>query len=69
MVIGEATKRLDEDFRNKYIDVPWKEMAGTRDVLIHSYEEANLRIVWDIVKIQLKLIIPKIEKILADLDR
>ena len=37
-VIGEATKRIDDDFKTKYPKVPWKKMAGFRDVLIHDYE-------------------------------
>jgi uncharacterized protein with HEPN domain len=65
MIIGEATKKLTEEFRNTHDDIPWKKMAGTRDVLIHSYEEADLEIIWDIVTIQILGIIPKLEKILS----
>ncbi|WP_240673196.1 HepT-like ribonuclease domain-containing protein [Aequorivita ciconiae] len=36
--MGEATKRLDNNFKTKYPDVPWKKMAAFRDVLIHDYE-------------------------------
>lgn len=36
-VIGEATKRLSEELRSNYPSVPWKQMAGFRDVLIHDY--------------------------------
>jgi uncharacterized protein with HEPN domain len=39
-------------------------MAGTRDVLIHSYEEADLELIWDIATVQILEIIPKLEKIL-----
>ena len=38
-------------------------MAGTRDVLIHSYEETDLEIIWDITTVQILDIIPKLEKI------
>ncbi len=69
MIIGEATKRIDDEFRNKYPEIPWKKMAGTRDVLIHSYEEANFETIWDIVMIQILEIIPKVEKILNDLEK
>lgn len=36
-IIGEAVKNIPDDVRNKYSDVPWKQMAGMRDVLIHDY--------------------------------
>jgi len=36
-VIGEATKQLPIDFRQRYPDIPWKKIAGLRDVLIHDY--------------------------------
>lgn len=66
LVLGEATKRIDNAFRKNHPEVPWKEMAGTRDVLIHSYEEADLGIIWDIVSLKIPDVIPKIEKLLAD---
>jgi uncharacterized protein with HEPN domain len=66
MIIGEATKKVSEEFRTKHKDIPWKKMAGTRDVLIHSYEEADLIIIWDIATVQLSEIIPRLEKILKE---
>nr|WP_243098206.1 HepT-like ribonuclease domain-containing protein [Serpentinicella alkaliphila] len=38
-IIGEATKRISKELRLKEYDIPWKEMAGLRDVLIHDYLE------------------------------
>lgn len=48
-IIGEATKRLSPDLKATYPDVPWKQMAGLRDVLIHDYLKVNLNLVWQIV--------------------
>jgi len=48
-IIGEATKQIPEDFKQKYPDVNWKDMAGMRDVLIHSYFGINYNIVWDVI--------------------
>ncbi|MBW1683091.1 MAG: DUF86 domain-containing protein, partial [Deltaproteobacteria bacterium] len=41
-IIGEAAKRIPEDYRQKYPDIPWRLMAGFRDVLIHCYEGVDL---------------------------
>ncbi len=49
-VIGEATKRLSEQVRQSYSDIPWKQMAGMRDVLIHDYLRINLNRVWQTVE-------------------
>ena len=45
-IIGEATKRISEDYRDKHSEIPWADMAGMRDVLIHDYIDVNLEIVW-----------------------
>ena len=49
-IIGEAVKNLPEDFRNKHKDVPWKDIAGMRDKLMHHYFGVNLEIVWKTTK-------------------
>ena len=49
-VIGEAVKKLPEDFRAQYPSLEWKKMAGLRDILIHEYFGLDSDIVWDIVK-------------------
>lgn len=46
VVIGELAKKLPEDIKNK-IDLPWKLMAGFRDLAVHEYFELDLRQVWD----------------------
>ncbi|MCA6421536.1 MAG: DUF86 domain-containing protein [Flavobacterium sp.] len=45
-IIGEASKRVDLEFRSKYPLIPWKEMAGMRDKIIHYYEGVDYSIVW-----------------------
>ncbi|MEX0980607.1 MAG: DUF86 domain-containing protein [Bacteroidales bacterium] len=45
-IIGEATKRISMTLRSNNPDVPWSEMSGMRDILIHDYIDVDLDIVW-----------------------
>ena len=45
-VLGEATKRLSREIRIAYTEIPWRAMAGMRDVLIHAYDQIDLEEVW-----------------------
>ncbi len=45
-IIGEATKRLSAEFRHAHPGVPWSEIAGMRDILIHAYKKVRLERVW-----------------------
>lgn len=65
-VIGEACKRVSENFRNKYPDIPWKLIAGMRDVLIHDYEGVDTLAVWDTIKNDLSALIAKLQKSLSN---
>ena len=62
-VIGEATKSLSKEFTQQYADIPWGDLAGLRDKLIHNYFGIELSIVWDAVKNDL----PKLQHQLKDL--
>ncbi len=48
-IIGEATKKLSSQFRQENPQVPWKQMAAMRDVLIHDYMGVDLKIIWNII--------------------
>ncbi len=49
-IIGEATKKIPADIKVKWNTIPWKNMAGMRDRLIHDYMGVNYTIVWDVIK-------------------
>ncbi|HEV2349618.1 MAG TPA: DUF86 domain-containing protein [Terriglobia bacterium] len=60
MVMGEATKRLSEDFRRNHPSIEWKELAGMRDRCVHGYDSINLDVVWQVVRVDA----PAVEKYL-----
>lgn len=67
-VIGEATKNIPDDVRASYPQVPWKEMAGMRDKVIHFYFGVDREVVWLVVKERIPALRPSIEQILGDLE-
>ena len=50
IIIGEATVRLSLEFRTQHPEVPWKDVAGMRDILTHQYDRINPNTVWDVVQ-------------------
>lgn len=52
-IIGEAARKVDDEFKSAYPHVEWKKMAGTRDRLIHDYFGIDYDIVWDIIEAKL----------------
>ena len=68
-IIGEATKNISPDFRRKYREIEWKEIAAMRDKIIHFYFGIKWEIVWDVIKNKIPALKPKIEKIITDLEQ
>lgn len=68
IIIGEATKRLSDKFRDQYPMIPWRQMAGLRDVVIHDYDELDFDILWNVIHINLPDILPEIQAILDNLE-
>lgn len=48
-IIGEAVKKLSDDFKNTYKEFEWRKIAGMRDMLIHFYFGINIEVVWNVV--------------------
>ncbi|MGK7881813.1 MAG: DUF86 domain-containing protein [Crocosphaera sp.] len=48
-IIGEATKRLSKEFRTQHPSIPWKAIAGMRDVITHDYDEVDLDEIWTVI--------------------
>jgi uncharacterized protein with HEPN domain len=65
-IIGEAIKNISKRIRNKYSDIEWKKIAGTRDIMIHAYFNVDLDIIWNIIKKDLPDLKKKIKIILEE---
>jgi uncharacterized protein with HEPN domain len=65
-IIGEASKRLPMSLRDQYPTIPWKDMAGMRDRIIHGYDNVDLHIVWDVVAREIPYLKPQLRQILID---
>ena len=62
-IMGEAAKLIPKDIKIKHSNIPWKEMAGMRDKLIHSYSKVDFKLVWTTIKERIPRVKSLINKI------
>ena len=63
-IIGEAVKNIPDSFRKKYPKIPWKQIAGFRDILSHAYFGVSIDRVWNIIEKDLPDLKKEMEKII-----
>jgi uncharacterized protein with HEPN domain len=66
--MGEAAKNIPDSVREKYPDIPWKDMAGMRDKMIHHYFGVDYNVVWKTISEDIPLIKPIIQEILNNIS-
>ena len=67
-IIGEAVRNLSSDLKDNNPTVPWKEISGTRDKLIHDYFGVNIDVVWGIIELDLPDLTDRIATIRKELS-
>jgi uncharacterized protein with HEPN domain len=63
-IVGEAANRVPDDIQDKYSDLPWLQMIGARNRLIHGYDSVDFDILWAIATNDLPVVISQLERIL-----
>lgn len=67
-VLGEATKRLPLELRERYPAVPWKLVAGMRDRVSHGYDAIDYQTLWDAVQLDLPLLVETVQAMLKEFE-
>ena len=67
MIIGEAVRTIDPATRQRYPSVPWRQIAGMRNILVHDYFRINQAIVWETVETHIPALKTEVQRILAEL--
>jgi uncharacterized protein with HEPN domain len=64
-IIGEASKKISKDTKQTYYEIPWKEISGMRDKLIHDYLGVDVEVVWKTIKED----IPTLDRLIHNIDK
>jgi len=64
-IVGEASAKVSSETQAKYPSIPWPEVIGMRNRLIHGYDSVDLDVLWDTIEVDLPPLIAEIEKIMS----
>ena len=64
-IIGETIKNIPNEFKEKYKQIPWREIIGMRDILIHQYFGVDLNLTWQVIDVDL----PKLKKQITEIKK
>ena len=67
-IIGEVVKRIPDEIRNEYDDIPWRRIAGMRDIIVHDYGNIDLDSTWRTIQNQIPKFKYEVKKIIKDLE-
>lgn len=66
-VVGESSNRISDDLKEKYPALPWIEMRGLRNRMIHNYDDIDYTIIWNVLKNELPVLISQVEEIIDEI--
>jgi len=67
-VIGESSNRISEELKQNYPQMPWIEMRGLRNRIVHNYDDVDYKIIWNVLKNEIPNLIEKTKSILEKID-
>ncbi len=67
IILGEAANRISEQFRENYPSIPWSSLIGTRNIIVHGYDQVRLQIIWGIMQRDLANLKQELQKLMAQL--
>ena len=67
-IIGEAAAKVTPETKEQYSSIVWKDIIGTRNRLIHGYDDVNLDFVWQIVGVDIEKLVPQLQEILKEIN-
>ena len=68
-IVGEASAKVSSDTQKKYPTIPWPQVIGMRNRLIHGYDSVDLDVLWDTIEIDLPPLIGELDKILKEANK
>jgi uncharacterized protein with HEPN domain len=66
-IIGEASKKIPVEIKTQSEEIPWREISGMRDLLVHDYFGVNIKVVWETVMNDFPVLEEKIQKLIKDI--
>lgn len=67
-ILGEAAKQVSPDFRSRNPEIPWRQMAGMRDILIHAYDAVDQEELWKAITTSVPALISRLEPLIPPVD-
>lgn len=64
--IGERAKRLSPEFKERHLEIPWREITGMREIIDHDYDNINLAVAWTTILKDIKPLMDRCESMLRD---
>ena len=60
-IVGEAAAKTSQDLRQQHPEIPWLNIAGTRNRIVHAYADVNLDLVWDVLTVHLPSLVAQLQ--------